>query len=144
MMGATARFQDNFGWCQFAKECLDLSPSQLPAQYWVLLLVHAMDREDMLRRVDRYAFELHRGGSSLCFVYRPSIGSSDADRPSTPTVLQTVQPQHSFQANRRAAVANSWVGRFNDAAQVPPGNHLVHFRQELRGSVAEVVEIRVV
>src|SRR4051794_11691385 len=49
-------------------------------------------------------------------------------------VLQEVQPQHSFQANRRPAVASSWVERFNDGAQLAPGNNLVHLCQELRAA----------
>src|SRR3954464_14328892 len=49
-------------------------------------------------------------------------------------VLQEVQPQHSFQANRRPAVASSWVERFNDGAQLAPGNNLVHLCQEFRAA----------
>jgi hypothetical protein len=57
-------------------------------------------------------------------------------------MLQEVQPQHPFQANRRAAGARSWVERFNDGAQATPGNHLIHLRQELcaAGLLAVLVE----
>ncbi len=48
------------------------------------------------------------------------------------TPLLTLQPQHAFQANRRAAIAGLRVEWLDQGAEFAPWCYLVHFSQELR------------
>jgi hypothetical protein len=45
-------------------------------------------------------------------------------------VLQEIQPQHAFQADRRTAVAVLRVERLDLGAQTTPGHHPIHLSQE--------------
>ena len=62
MMAPRIGFQSNLRRWQPGEKGLNLSTSQLPPQNDTIMHIHAVYRENMLRRVNRYAFKFHRNG----------------------------------------------------------------------------------
>ena len=73
MVGSGAGFECHFGWLEFGEERFELRTPDLAPQDWTLLLVDAVDRENMLGGIDRDTFKFHVGGPFMVWFTDPMV-----------------------------------------------------------------------
>jgi hypothetical protein len=61
-MSPCTGFQSNLGGRHLGKEGFNLRPSKLAAKNNAVVFIYAVQRQNMLRRIDRYTFKFHWDG----------------------------------------------------------------------------------
>jgi hypothetical protein len=91
MMSPSTGFQSDLGRWHLGKEGFNLPPPELTAEDNVVLLVQDVQRENLLRRIDQFAFIFRGIALSLRSIERPHLGASNTVGCSTQQFSMKIQ-----------------------------------------------------
>jgi hypothetical protein len=99
MLGPATRLQNHFRSWQLLEKSVQLITLELPPQHRPLLLIHTVDRENMLGRISRNALKLHPGrpfvgSQQLKFCHMMPLGRIHQHILNRAGILKAIQPKN--------------------------------------------------